>query len=76
MKAQQFAASAPSEVLNQPPALEDYNLFEFDTPLRREDVDECTGRLRHDIKAPRFEVPARQVARSSSHRTSRRAIAA
>ncbi len=34
MKAQQFAASAPSEVLNQPPALEDYNLFEFDTPLR------------------------------------------
>lgn len=34
MKAQQFAAHAPTDVLNQPPALEDYNLFEFDTPLR------------------------------------------
>jgi putative acyl-CoA dehydrogenase len=34
MNAQQFATSAPTEVFNQPPALEDYNLFEFDTPLR------------------------------------------
>lgn len=34
MNAEQFAMHAPTEVLNQPPALEDYNLFEFDTPLR------------------------------------------
>jgi putative acyl-CoA dehydrogenase len=26
--------AAPDEVLNQPPCLEDYNLLEFDTPLR------------------------------------------
>ena len=26
--------AAPDEVLNQPPPLEDYNLLEFDTPLR------------------------------------------
>ena len=34
MNATQFAVHEPDEVLNQPPALEDYNLFEFDTPLR------------------------------------------
>ena len=34
MKAEQFAAHKTDEVLNQPPALADYNLFEFDTPLR------------------------------------------
>ena len=34
MNATQFATHAPTEVLNQPPALEDYNLFEFDLPLR------------------------------------------
>lgn len=34
MNATQFAAHAPTEVLNQPPALEDYNLFESDLPLR------------------------------------------
>ncbi|MEK6322551.1 MAG: isovaleryl-CoA dehydrogenase [Acidobacteriota bacterium] len=34
MTAQEFAARAPDEVLNQPPALENYNLFEFDRPLR------------------------------------------
>ncbi|MFN7929814.1 MAG: isovaleryl-CoA dehydrogenase [Blastocatellia bacterium] len=40
MNATQFAAHAPTEVLNQPPALEDYNLFEFDTPLREAIVRE------------------------------------
>jgi len=34
MRALEFAAHAPDEVLNQPPALENYNLFEFDKPLR------------------------------------------
>jgi putative acyl-CoA dehydrogenase len=34
MKAEQFAAHAPAEVLNQPPVLENYNLFTGDTPLR------------------------------------------
>ncbi len=34
MNATQFAMHEPTEVLNQPPALENYNLFEFDTPLR------------------------------------------
>lgn len=34
MNAQELAARAPDEVLNQPPPLENYNLFEFDTPLR------------------------------------------
>lgn len=34
MKAQEFAAHAPDEVLNQPTALENYNLFAGDTPLR------------------------------------------
>ena len=34
MKAEDFAARPPDEVLNQPPALEDYNLFEADVPLR------------------------------------------
>lgn len=34
MKAQEFAAHAPDEVLNQPPALENYNLYDCDTPLR------------------------------------------
>ncbi|MEP6743820.1 MAG: isovaleryl-CoA dehydrogenase [bacterium] len=34
MKAEEFAARAPDEVLNQPPALENYNLFESDRPLR------------------------------------------
>ncbi|MFQ5613731.1 MAG: isovaleryl-CoA dehydrogenase [Anaerolineae bacterium] len=34
MKPHEFASRAPDEVLNQPPALEDYNLYEFDTPLR------------------------------------------
>jgi putative acyl-CoA dehydrogenase len=33
MKAEQFAAHAPAEVLNQPPVLENYNLFASDTPL-------------------------------------------
>jgi putative acyl-CoA dehydrogenase len=33
MKAQEFAAHSPDEVLNQPPALENYNLFASDTPL-------------------------------------------
>ncbi len=33
MKASEFAARAPDEVLNQPPALENYNLFASDTPL-------------------------------------------
>ena len=34
MKAEEFAARAPDEVFNQPPALENYNLFESDRPLR------------------------------------------
>ena len=34
MNAQQFASHNSDEVLNQPPALENYNLFEADTPLR------------------------------------------
>jgi len=34
MKAEEFAARDPDEVLNQPPALENYNLFESDKPLR------------------------------------------
>ena len=34
MKAEEFAARAPDEVLNQPPPLENYNLFESDRPLR------------------------------------------
>lgn len=34
MKAEEFAARAPDEVLNQPPPLENYNLFESDQPLR------------------------------------------
>ncbi len=34
MKAEEYAARAPDEVLNQPPALENYNLFESDRPLR------------------------------------------
>ena len=34
MKAQEFAAHAPDEVLNQPTALENYNLFAGDAPLR------------------------------------------
>jgi putative acyl-CoA dehydrogenase len=33
MKASEFAEHAPEEVLNQPPPLEDYNLFTLDTPL-------------------------------------------
>ena len=43
MTAQQFATSAPSEVLNQTPALEDYNVFEFDTPLREAVAREGAG---------------------------------
>lgn len=34
MKAEEFAARAPSEVLNQPPPIENYNLYECDRPLR------------------------------------------
>ena len=34
MKAEEFAARAPDEVLNQPPPLENYNLYEGDKPLR------------------------------------------
>ena len=34
MKAEEFAARAPDEVLNQPPPLENYNLYECDKPLR------------------------------------------
>ena len=34
MKAEEFAACAPDAVLNQPPALENYNLYECDSPLR------------------------------------------
>ena len=34
MKAEEFAACAPDEVLNQPPPLENYNLYECDKPLR------------------------------------------
>lgn len=34
MKPRAFTDRAPDEVFNQPPALEDYNLFEHDTPLR------------------------------------------
>lgn len=34
MKANEFAARAADEVLNQPPALENYNLFDCDLPLR------------------------------------------
>lgn len=34
MKAEEFAACAPDSVLNQPPALENYNLYECDRPLR------------------------------------------
>jgi len=34
MKAEEFAACAPDAVLNQPPALENYNLYECDIPLR------------------------------------------
>jgi len=34
MKAEEFAARAPDEVLNQPPALENYNLYVCDRPLR------------------------------------------
>jgi putative acyl-CoA dehydrogenase len=34
MEAQEFATHAPEQVFNQPPPLEDYNLFEHDTPLR------------------------------------------
>ncbi len=34
MKADEFAARAPDEVLNQPPPLENYNLYECDRPLR------------------------------------------
>ncbi len=33
MKASEFSAHAPDEVLNQPPALENYNLFASDTAL-------------------------------------------
>ncbi len=33
MKASEFAAHAPDAVLNQPPALENYNLFASDRPL-------------------------------------------
>jgi len=34
MKAEEFAARAPDDVLNQPPPLENYNLYESDRPLR------------------------------------------
>ena len=34
MKAEEFAACAPDAVLNQPPALENYNLYECDSSLR------------------------------------------
>ncbi len=34
MKAEEFAAHAPDEVLNQPPALENYNIYKSDRPLR------------------------------------------
>jgi putative acyl-CoA dehydrogenase len=34
MTTEQFATPAPDEVLNQPPALVDYNLYASDTPLR------------------------------------------
>jgi hypothetical protein len=34
IKAEEFAARAPDEVLNQLPALENYNLYECDRPLR------------------------------------------
>ena len=34
MKAEEFAACEPDEVLNQPPALENYNLYACDRPLR------------------------------------------
>ena len=33
MKASEFVAHAPDEALNQPPALENYNLFASDAPL-------------------------------------------
>ncbi len=33
MKADEFAACAPNAVLNQPPALENYNLYEFRNDL-------------------------------------------
>jgi hypothetical protein len=34
MKAEEFAARAPDEVLNQLTPLENYNLYECDNPLR------------------------------------------
>ncbi len=34
MEAQEFSAQSPEALGNQPPALENYNLFENDTPLR------------------------------------------
>jgi putative acyl-CoA dehydrogenase len=40
MKAEEFAARAPGEVLNQPPPLENYNLYECDRPLREAVVRE------------------------------------
>jgi len=40
MKAEEFAARAPDEVLNQPPPLENYNLYECDKPLREAVVRE------------------------------------
>ncbi|HEV2826340.1 MAG TPA: isovaleryl-CoA dehydrogenase [Pyrinomonadaceae bacterium] len=43
MKAEEFAARAPDEVLNQPPALENYNLYEGDKPLREAVVREGGG---------------------------------
>ncbi len=35
MKTHEFAHRPPDEVFNQPPPLEDYNLFEYDQPLRQ-----------------------------------------
>lgn len=43
MKAEEFAARAPDEVFNQPPPLDNYNLYECDKPLREAVVREGGG---------------------------------
>ena len=48
MKAEQFAASPPDQVLNQPPALENYDLFEQDVVLREALEREGGGFARAD----------------------------
>ncbi len=50
MDAKQFAAQNSDEVLNQPPALENYNLFESDTPLREAMQREGAGWLTQKAK--------------------------